>query len=103
MIAETKLAKEDQPKIVAEKSPEAECRKFYVLSANIEIFTDILEVVRDTRCLLCMEKRENHERRNAERESERLLREPWQDKPGWKHTRTESLRQSESKRGKELE
>ena len=29
VIAETKLATEDQPKIVAEKSPEAECRKIY--------------------------------------------------------------------------
>ena len=40
---------------------------------------------------------------NSESESERLLREPWREKQGWKHTRPESLRQSESERGKELE
>ena len=34
-----------------------------------------------------MEKRQNHERMNSESESERLVREPWQEKPGWKHTR----------------
>ena len=40
---------------------------------------------------------------NAEKESERSLREPWREKEGWMRTKTESLRQSESKRGKELE
>ena len=40
---------------------------------------------------------------NCESESERLLIEPWQEKPGRKHTRTESLGESESERGKELE
>ena len=41
--------------------------------------------------------------RKKKSESEQLSRKPWREKPGWKHTRTESLRQSESKRGEELE
>ena len=39
----------------------------------------------------------------SESESERLLRELWREKQGWKHTRPESLRQSKSERGEELE
>ena len=64
--------------------------------------TDILEVVWDMRCLLSMEKRQKHERRNSESESEWSPREPWEEKPGWKHARTESLRESESERGEKL-
>ena len=48
------------------------------------------------RCLLCKEMRQNHVRIKSESESEGLLREPWQKKPGWIHT-------SESERGEELE
>ena len=47
--------------------------------------TDTWEVVRDTRCLFCMEKRQNHVRMNSENESKEFLRELWQEKPGWKH------------------
>ena len=43
---------------------------------RILTFTDTLEVVRDTRCLHRMEKRQNHVRTNSESESERLLGEP---------------------------
>ena len=39
-----------------------------------------------------MEKRQDQVRMNSKIESEELLRELWQEKPGWKHTRTESLR-----------
>ena len=45
---------------------------------------------------------QNHVRMNSESESKGLLREPWQEKPGWKHTRTESLGETESERGEEL-
>ena len=74
--------------------------------------THTWEVVRDTRCLFCMEMRQNHVEMNSESESEKLLaepwqkpgwREPWQEKPGWKHTRTEPLGESESERREELE
>ena len=41
-------------------------------------------------------------RMNSESELEELLREPWQEKPGCKHTRTESHGESESERGEEL-
>ena len=36
MIVETKLAVEGQPRMVIKESLEVECRKFYVLYANIE-------------------------------------------------------------------
>ena len=36
MIAETKLAKEDQPRMLIKEPLEVECRKFYVWSVNIE-------------------------------------------------------------------
>ena len=36
MIAETKLAIEDQPRMLIKEPLEVECRKFYVLYANIE-------------------------------------------------------------------
>ena len=36
MIAETKLAIEDQPRMLMKEPLEVECRKFYVLYANIE-------------------------------------------------------------------
>ena len=72
-------------------------------SLRVSKLTDTLEVVRDVRCSLRMEKRQNHVRMNSESESEQLSREPWRGKPGWKHTRAGSLRQSESERGEELE
>ena len=36
MIVETKLAPEDQPRMLVKEPLEVECRKFYVLYANIE-------------------------------------------------------------------
>ena len=36
MIAETKLTIEDQPRMLIKEPLEVECRKFYVLYANIE-------------------------------------------------------------------
>ena len=62
-----------------------------------------MEVVQDTRCLFCNEKRQNHVKMDSESESEELLREPWQEKPGLKRTRTESVGESESERGEEIE
>ena len=50
-----------------------------------------------------MEKRQNHEKMNSERESERLLREPWREKQGWIHARdrtAESERVPERKRAR---
>ena len=60
--------------------------------------TDTLEVVGDTRCSFCVEKRQNHVRMYSESESEKLWREALQEKPGLKHTRTESLRESETEK-----
>ena len=57
--------------------------------------TDSLEVVLVVLRLHRMEERQNHMMTNAENESELLLREPWREKQGWMHTKTESLRQSE--------
>ena len=79
MIVETKLAIEGQPRMVIKESLEVECRKF-----NVSKLTDTWEVVRDTRCLFCMDKRQNHVRMNSESESDELLREPWQEKPRWR-------------------
>ena len=67
---------------------------------RISKLTDTLEVVRDVRCSHRMEKRQNHVRMNSESESEQLLREPCREKPGWKRTRTESLRQSEVRKAR---
>ena len=36
MIAETKLAIEDQPRMLVKELSEVECRKFHILYANIE-------------------------------------------------------------------
>ena len=41
MIAETKLAIEDQPRVLIKEPLEVECRKFYVLFANIEAHGDM--------------------------------------------------------------
>ena len=65
---------------------------------RISKLTDTLEVVRDVRCSLRIEKRQNHVRVNSESGSEQLLREPWREKPVRKLTRIESLRHSESER-----
>ena len=60
--------------------------------------TETWEGVRDMRCLIGNERRQNHVRMNSESESEELLRKPWQEN----HTRPASLRESESERRKEL-
>ena len=112
VVAETKLTEkfiEDEegtdlllPKIVAEKPPEVECRKNFFLCANIEAHGHMGRCL--GHALLTLHGKEtNHVRINSESESEQLSREPWREKPRWKHTRTESLRQSESERGEELE
>ena len=65
--------------------------------------TDTREAVQDVQRVHRMEKRQSHIMTNAQSESERSLRERWQEKQGWMRTKTESPRQSEWKRGKELE
>ena len=73
---------QDQQRMLIKEPLEVESTKiFYVLYAKLKL-TDAWEVVRDTRFLFCMEKRQNHVRMNSEGESERSLREPWQEKPG---------------------
>ena len=57
------------PRIVVERAPEAEPRRFYVLSADIEAHGQ--DAQRSHR----MEDRQRHIMTNAENESERLLRE----------------------------
>ena len=103
MIAETKFAVEDQPRMLVMEPLEFECRKNSTSCMRILKLTDTWDVVRDARCLFWMEKRQNHVWLNSESESGELLREPWQEEPGWKHTRAESLRDSEPERGEELE
>ena len=75
VITETKLAIEDQPRMWVKEPLEVECRNSASCMRILKL-TDTLEVVRDTRCLLRMEKRQSHMMMNAERESERSLREP---------------------------
>ena len=102
MVTETELAIEVEPEIVAEKPLEVSVEDSTSCLRILKL-TDILEVVWETRCLLCMDKRQNHVKMNSDSNSERLLREPCLEKPGWKNARKESLRQSESERGKDLE
>ena len=111
VIAQTKLTEkfiEDEKgtdlilsRTLAEKPLEVECRKFYLWSANIEAYGHMGSCPGHD-CLLCREKRQkSHVRMNSESESEGLL-EPWQEKPGWKHTKAEPFGESESERGEEL-
>ena len=85
------------PRNVAEKPREVERRRFYVCLRTRK-HMDAWEVVQDTRCLHRREKRQDHVDMNSGRESERLWRESWREKPGGKYVRTESLRESESER-----
>ena len=64
------------PRIVVERAPEAEPRRFYVLSADIEAHGHTLEAAQNAQRLRRMEKRQSHTLMNAERESERSSREP---------------------------
>ena len=62
------------PRIVVERAPEVEPRRFYVLFADLKL-TDTLEVVPVVQRLHRMEKEPSHPKTNAERESERSVRE----------------------------
>ena len=64
------------PRIVVERAPEVEPRRFYVLSADIESHGHTLEAAQDAQRLHRKEKRQSRITMNAERESERSLREP---------------------------
>ena len=81
VIVETKLAHEDQPRMLVKEPLEVECRKFYVLHANIEAHG------RMGGCpgyaLLFLPGKASKPRED-ESESEELLREPWLEKPGWR-------------------
>ena len=108
MVPELKLTKkvtadEDEsglmlPRIVAEKPREVERWRFHVFVYGTVKHTDTWEVVRDTICLHRREKRQNRVEMNSESESERLSREPWREKAGGKHARTESLRECETEK-----
>ena len=69
------------PRIVVERAPEAEPRRFYVLSADIEAHGHT-GGSQDAQRLHRMEKRQSHITMNAEKESERSLREPRREKQG---------------------
>ena len=62
------------PRIVVERTPETEPRRFFVLSADIEAHGHT-EAAQNVQRLHRMEKRQSHVTMNAERESERSLRE----------------------------
>ena len=62
------------PRIVVERALEVEPRRFYVLSATLKL-TDMLEAAQDAQRLHRMEERLSHIMMNAERKSERSLRE----------------------------
>ena len=64
------------PRIVVERAAEAEPRRFYVLSA----LADTLEAAQDAQLLHRMENRRSYTMTNAEKESERSLREPEREK-----------------------
>ena len=68
------LATEDQPRMLVKEPLEVECRKFYVLSANIEAHGHMGSCPGYALLTVHGKKRQN-----------------WQEKPGAKHTRTESL------------
>ena len=60
------------PRIVVERAPEAEPKRFHVLSADIEAHGH----AQDAQRLHRVEKRQSHITMNAEKESERSSREP---------------------------
>ena len=62
------------PRIVLERAPDVEPRRFYVLSSDIETH-ETLDAAQALRRLHRMEKRQSHKMTNAESESERPLRE----------------------------
>ena len=96
MTAKTKLATADQPRMLIKEPLEVEYRKFYTLHANIEAHGHMGSCPGYALHIY-------HVRMNSESESEELLREPWHEKPGWNHTRTESLGESDSERREELD
>ena len=122
MIPETKLAIEDQPRMLVKEPLEVECRKYNVLYASIEAHGHMrscpgcawliwqgkatkprVDEFRERigRIIERTLAREGRMERTlaGEARMERTL----MGEPGWKHTRTESLRESESERGEELE
>ena len=64
------------PRIVVARAPEVEPRRFYVLFADVQAHGYTGEAAQDAQRLHRLEKRQNHITMNAERESERSLREP---------------------------
>ena len=56
------------PRIVVERAPEVEPRRFYVLSATLKL-TDTLEAAQDVQHLHRIEKRQSHITMNAEKQS----------------------------------
>ena len=95
MIAETKLTTEDQARLLVKEPLEVECRKLYVLCANIEAHGHTRSC--PGYALLILLGKATKPREDEFRELRR------QEKPGGKHFRTESLGESESERGEELE
>ena len=64
------------PRIVVERNPESEPRRFYVLSADIEAHGPVGGCAPVVKRWHRMEDRANHTTANVENESELLLREP---------------------------
>ena len=58
------------PRIVVERAPEVEPRIFYVLSADIEAHTDMLEAAQAVQRLHRMEKRQSHVMTSAENQND---------------------------------
>ena len=74
VTADKEGARPPLPRIVVERVPEAEPRRFYVCLRTLKL-TDTREVVQDVQRWHRMEKRQSHTTMNAERESERSSRE----------------------------
>ena len=106
MIAETKLATEDQPRMLVKEPLEVECGKFYVLYANTEAHGHMGSCP-GYALLIFHEKRQYQVRMNSESESEKLWREPWQEILSTFHSRilenTSMLQSSHSDQLTELD
>ena len=83
------------PNILVERIPEAEPRRFDVLSADIEAHGHNPGVVQVVQRCRHMEKRQNHTTTRVGNESERLLRETSRERQGRMKKEMESLRQRE--------
>ena len=112
MITETKLTKkfitdEEETDLLLDKNVGQEVSgdergRFYVLFADIEAHGHMGS---GPGCALLTSYGEATKPRKDEfrKQVGKVSGEPWREKTGWKRTRTESLRQSESERGEELE